>query len=508
MTRRTQLSYGALAAVWVLLVIWQAVDHQRIRISAQTALINRAKDISDTLGLVIRSQRFRGTVPKDRLEPALQSLVKQEDLRSIELLNDAGEVVASAGAPIPLEVKSMAHTSIQWGDETVAFMNLVDLGPSANAEGEPTPPTIVVTNRFLPPPPFGTNRPPSPLPDRLREERATNNGGASLTTTNRSRFGPRRDWPRPRDRDRRPPFGRPFWMSEEEYKEALQKQGLHSFVLLLSTHSVQKACRQDLWLRGIITTLASLAVLGFGLVWRNQTQSAELQVRLVRASEMNTRLKEMNIAAAGLAHETRNPLNIIRGLAQIISKTPDSSEAIRKRSADIISEVDLITTRLNEFINYSKPLEVRRSPVDLPAVISDMARALKSDLEDKSIKVTLQVEDLTLNADQQLFRQVVFNLLLNAIQAVGPQGRIEIAAWKENFRQASLEVRDNGPGVPPEQREEIFRPYFTTREKGTGLGLAVVKQIVLLHGWDVQYIAQEGQGAIFRLSGLDLISSS
>lgn len=505
MIHRIQLSYGALAAVWLLLVIWQAVDHQRVNIAAQTALINRAIDISETLGLVIRSQRFRGTVPKDRLEPALQSLVKQEDLRAIELLNDAGEVVASAGSPIPLEVKNMAHTSIQWGKETVAFMNLVDLGPSSNVEGEPTPPTIVVTNRFPLPPPFGTNRPP---PDRTRLEGGANSETSSLTSTNRSRFGPRRDWTRFRDRDRRPPFGRPFWMSEEEYKAALQKQGLHSFVLLLSTRSVQAASRQDLWLRGIITTLASVAVLAFGLVWRNQTQSAELQVRLVRAAEMNTRLKEMNIAAAGLAHETRNPLNIIRGLAQIISKTPDATEAIRKRSADIISEVDLITTRLNEFINYSKPLEVRRCPVDLPVVINDMARALKSDLEDKSIQLILQVEDLTLNADQQLFRQVVFNLLLNAIQAVGTQGRIEIAAWKENFRQASVEVRDNGPGVPPEQREEIFRPYFTTREKGTGLGLAVVKQIVLLHGWDIQYVSLDHQGAVFRLSGLDLASSS
>ena len=78
---------------------------------------------------------------------------------------------------------------------------------------------------------------------------------------------------------------------------------------------------------------ATLAVLGSGLAWRNLAKSSDLQIRLVRASEMNTHLKEMNLAAAGLAHETRNPLNIIRGLAQMISKQPDTPPKMRKKSA-------------------------------------------------------------------------------------------------------------------------------------------------------------------------------
>src|SRR5262249_57420727 len=102
-----------------------------------------------------------------------------------------------------------------------------------------------------------------------------------------------------------PRFGRPFWMSEEEYKTVIQKQGVHGFVLVMSTDPLRALAAQDLWLRAIISLLATVAVLGSGFAWRNQAKSSELQIRLVRASELNLRLKEMNLAAAGLAHETR-----------------------------------------------------------------------------------------------------------------------------------------------------------------------------------------------------------
>jgi signal transduction histidine kinase len=132
-------------------------------------------------------------------------------------------------------------------------------------------------------------------------------------------------------------------------------------------------------------------------------------------------------------------------------------------------------------------------------------RALKSDLEDKAIKLDLVEENLTVNADQQLLRQVLFNLLINAIQAVDTNGRIQIVTHRSNAQEACFEVRDDGPGVPADQRKDIFRPYFTTRDKGTGLGLAVVKQIVMVHGWEVECLPNDNQGALFRVSRLELI---
>jgi len=163
-----------------------------------------------------------------------------------------------------------------------------------------------------------------------------------------------------------------------------------------------------------------------------------------------------------------------------------------------------VAAQLNEFINYSRPREVRRAKLALGSVVNEVVRALNYDLEEKKISLQVQGEQLSIEADEQLLRQALFNLLLNAIQAVDGSGRIQVVAEKRNATEALLEVRDNGPGVPPDRRAEIFKPYFTTHSKGTGLGLAVVQQIVLAHGWEVECLANEPQGAVFRITHLKL----
>jgi signal transduction histidine kinase len=259
-------------------------------------------------------------------------------------------------------------------------------------------------------------------------------------------------------------------------------------------------------LRGIITAFAGIAVIGFGFAWRSLALTSELEVRLVRASELNARLKEMNLAAAGLAHETRNPLNIIRGLAQIISRQPDASGEVRDRARNIIDEADRVTAQLNEFINYSRPREVRRTAVDLGAVAGEIARALSSDLEDKAMTLHIPAGLPKIEADEQLLRQALFNLILNAIQAGERGGSIQLALDRTAPNEATLDIRDDGPGVPADQRTEIFKPYVTNHPGGTGLGLAVVQQIATAHGWDIRCIANEPKGAIFRLTHVGLVS--
>src|SRR5439155_9198849 len=138
----------------------------------------------------------------------------------------------------------------------------------------------------------------------------------------------------------------------------------------------QSARIHDLWLRSVILCLASALVLGSGLVWRNLAKVSDLQIRLVRASELTTHLREMNLAAAGLAHETRNPLNIIRGLAQMISKQSDTAPEIRQKSREIVDEADKVAAQLNEFINYSRPREIRRSSLPLNSVVNEVVRPL------------------------------------------------------------------------------------------------------------------------------------
>jgi signal transduction histidine kinase len=293
-------------------------------------------------------------------------------------------------------------------------------------------------------------------------------------------------------------------MKEEVYKDIIENRSAHTFVVVMSDEPVLASESNDLWMRVIIGLLGTLAVAGYAVAWRTLIQTSELQLRLVRASEQNLHLKELSLAAAGLAHETRNPLNIIRGLAQLVAKQENVPPEIAAKSREIINETDRVTAQLNEFINYSRPREVRRAATDLGAVAGEVVRALNYDIDEKKIQLEVLVESVVIEADEQLLRQALFNLVLNAIQAVPPQGVIRIRASRRSNEEAFIEISDNGPGVPAENRGEIFKPYFTTHTEGTGLGLSVVQQIVLAHGWEIQCVANEPAGALFRISHVKL----
>jgi signal transduction histidine kinase len=522
--RRMPWVYGFLGAVWLLVAVWQAEEHYRFREAAKTDLSNRSRDIANTVSACIRGMRFRGAVPKERLEPVLNELVngrtnelvKSSELTAIVLLNAQGDQIATAGRKIDFTQKDILQQGEHWGQRNVTFVNPVDLGASTIPWEGGTNPTVVLprmsdlTNNFPegprdrpPGPEPGSEHPPppgAPPPDRPGNEFV---GSSNAPSTNVAAVTGGES--RPRDgggRPRRPPWLR--GLSERDYQALVEKNTLHDLVLAMSIDSFLAASTRDLWLRLIIVFLAAVSATGSGLAWRNLVTSSDLQIRLVRASEMNTHLKEMNLAAAGLAHETRNPLNIIRGLAQMISKQPDAALEIRKRSGEIINEADKVAAQLNEFINYSRPREVRRSVLQLGSVISEVVRALGYDLEEKSIRLQVVGEPIAIEADEQMLRQALFNLLLNAVQAVDRNGEIQVVMGRANANEAVLEVRDNGPGVPAERRSEIFKPYFTTQKTGTGLGLAVVQQIVLAHRWDIECVGNEPKGARFRISHLKL----
>jgi signal transduction histidine kinase len=503
MFRHSRLVYGLLLAAWILILAWQVAEHRRVRASERAALILRSRDITTTLGLVIRSQRrFGGMVSQGNLESALTELVQSGELTSIAILNAAGEVMVSAGPPIDLATKGMLQTGTRWEPRSVTIVNLVDLGSTLSPEGSERP-TIVMPRREGGGGPRDEDRPGRPPfgpPPTSFEEPAPESSTNTSSTNQPERFGSRRDG------FERPRFGRPFWMDEKEFQSLLERRGVHGLVLALPTNDFQRACTYDLWMRWIISILASVAVGGLALAWRNLAWSSDLELRLVRAAELNTRLKEMNLAAAGLAHETRNPLNIIRGLAQLISRQDQASTEVRARSREIIDETDRVTAQLNEFINYSRPREVRRTALSLGSVVAEVVRALGCDIEDKQVILDATKTQLTIEADEQLLRQALFNLLLNAIQAVEPNGQIQVVADRLGPAEAFLEVRDNGPGVPAAQRVEIFKPYFTTQPTGTGLGLAVVQQIVLAHGWEIECLPNTPQGAIFRIQHLRIAS--
>jgi len=195
---------------------------------------------------------------------------------------------------------------------------------------------------------------------------------------------------------------------------------------------------------------------------------------------------------------------LIRGQAQLIARLPDASPDVREKSKIIMDETDKVTAQLTEFINYSRPREVRRTKVVVLAACQEIVRTLGYDIEEKKLRVEVAGENLAIEADEQLLRQVLFNLLINATQAVGEGGQIKAEVRRANATEAVFEVRDDGHGVLPENRLEIFKPYFTTHQKGTGLGLAVVSQIVMAHGWEITCLPNEPRGTIFRLTHLKL----
>jgi signal transduction histidine kinase len=170
----------------------------------------------------------------------------------------------------------------------------------------------------------------------------------------------------------------------------------------------------------------------------------------------------------------------------------------------IIEETDRVTGQLNEFINYSKPREPQLGTVDLARLVADLARTLLPDLEEKHIELGQPTTTLLIQADEAMLRQALFNVLLNATQSVAGGGRVEVQLSATGPREAVLEVSDDGPGVAPEHRADIFKPYVTMRPKGVGLGLAIVAQISAAHGWDIACLPREPRGAIFRFSHLKL----
>ena len=527
--RNSTLIYGLLLGVWVLVVAWQVEEHIRIRETGMAGLRKRSEAIANTLGAVVRGLQFRGAVFRDRLEPVLGELVTGYtngaaggEVISIELLNAAGEAVASAGRPIDLEQKDILQAGEHWGSRSMTRVYSVE-GAFLNPEGDTNsqaplilePRTNTLRGNFR-------NFPRrEPRPDQTETTNGLNPATANAGDTNSEAAGhtgppppeggfmlppgeppgpPREGEPRPR---------RPFWardLNDKQYQDMVASRELHGLVLTLSTQSLQTVMLDDLWLRFIIIFFAGISAVGAGLAWRNVSKTSDLQIRLVRASEMNSHLREMNLAAAGLAHETRNPLNIIRGMAQMISKQTGTPPELREKSRAIVDEADKVTAQLNEFINYSRPREVRRSKIALNSAVNEVVRTLTHDIEEKKLRVTTGGDPIAIEADDQLLRQVLFNLLINAIQAVDEGGHIQISARHASATEASLEIRDDGPGVPPERRQEIFKPYFTTNLKGTGLGLAVVQQIVLAHGWEIECLANEPGGAVFRISHLKLMA--
>jgi len=491
--------YLVLAVCCVAVAIWQIVGYQQLRQTVVTAQMNRAHDIANSLAVVIRSQRRFGAVPQNRLFEALEDLAKSQELLGIALLNPAGDVIAAAGRNIELGSALLTPGVVHHDAEQLIVASLVELGSdrssrradalSADAAADQVRSAAAVLwspeNAALPPPTAastGAAEPAEPAELSPEQERASR----------------REHWERMRQSHHQ-------FQPLEQFAQTYARQGLYMMVLLMDVQTASQMIARDRWLRAGLIAIAVLAAVGLALAWRAAERSNQLQLRLAQARASNNYLRELNLAAAGLAHETRNPLNIVRSITQLTAADADVPAAARQRLAQVLDEVDRMSARLNEFIDYSRPREPQLSAVAPLVLARDVARTLETDFQDKNIEFHCPEANIEIYADPAMLRQVLFNLLLNAAQAIAPGGRIELRLTTCKGK-LQLQVIDNGPGVPPEAHEEIFRPYVALRDHGCGLGLAIVRQIVVAHGWQIVCLANDPGGCCLQITNIDAVA--
>jgi signal transduction histidine kinase len=199
--------------------------------------------------------------------------------------------------------------------------------------------------------------------------------------------------------------------------------------------------------------------------------------------------------ASMVAHEVRNPLGVIRGAVDLVRARSGAALAARDDEAlrDVLGEVERLRRLTEDFLDLSREPRLESASLDLGALAEE---AVQGSARAHGLEVAIDVPHLLVVGDPVRLRQVFVNLLANAAQA-GAR-RIDVRGAAQDGT-ASVEVRDDGPGVPPELAERIFDPFTSGRRDGTGLGLAVSRRIVERHGGELRLVADAGPGATFEL---------
>ncbi len=237
----------------------------------------------------------------------------------------------------------------------------------------------------------------------------------------------------------------------------------------------------------------------------NQRLIAELEERVEQKTRevlKADRLATLGGIAAGFAHEIGNSLNVIRGYAAVAERELPEDHANRPDVSAIRREVSRAAELLERFLVFARARASQAfaqpvAPILREAVEVVGPAAVQARVE-RSVEVAPGLPDVVLDAG--LLRQALLNLCVNAVQAMAPGGggRLAARAWLDGA-QVVIEVRDSGPGLPPETARRVFEPFFTTKAEGTGLGLAIVRQAAEAHGGSVEVESTPGQGAAFRL---------
>ena len=218
---------------------------------------------------------------------------------------------------------------------------------------------------------------------------------------------------------------------------------------------------------------------GEAIIQKRALEQLKLKEELSRAQ----RLSSLGEMVAGVSHEIRNPLGIIRSSAGLLKKKMEKLDPSNGIPDIIVEESERLNNIITDFLNYARPREPNFSPCRVEAVIDKNISYLSVQLSENGCQVEKQVDENIpeIMADSEMLYQAFLNIFINAMQAMPGGGKISVRIFSNNGN-LSVMFEDNGEGIEAEVMEKIWDPFFTTKEKGTGLGLGIVKNLIEAHG--------------------------
>jgi two-component system sensor histidine kinase HydH len=225
----------------------------------------------------------------------------------------------------------------------------------------------------------------------------------------------------------------------------------------------------------------------------------------VRRLQEEVRRQEKQAAlgglAAGVAHEIRNPLSAIKGLASFFAGQFAEGSDAREAAGVMIQEVDRLNRVITELLEFARPTDLKPRSTDLRPLLTRSLKLIQQDADAKNIRIELNIEDgvCAASIDPDRLTQCLLNLYLNAVEAMDGGGVLAVHCAPDGSEDLGITVSDTGRGIAPEHLGKIFDPYFTTKKTGTGLGLAIVHRIIEAQQGRIKAESVPGQGSTFTI---------